>query len=382
MNVRLVDRRAGSLTCVGIIGCGFISAVYCRALQAFSNIRLKSCADLNSVAAERRAAEFGLSAVPVEALLSDDEIDIVLNLTNPSAHYELNKRILQSYKHVYSEKPMALSMPQAQELLELAQTVGRRVGSAPDTFMGGAHQTALKLLRDGTIGKVTSATAFTMFAGAEKFHATPEFFYQAGGGPVLDMGPYHITHLVSFLGPIAEVRAVAATTWPMRQVRAGPSAGRQFKSEVPTHYVGVLGFENGAIATLTASFDGWAHTHPHLELYGTDGTLTPPNPDYFGGEIRVARPGEGFRAQPLQFGFADGNLRGLGVADMADAIAESRPHRASCELALHVLEVMLAFDHSAQLDRTIQLSSRCSPPEPLSSSETFHYTPVERTAGG
>jgi predicted dehydrogenase len=377
----LADRPIPNQISAGIIGCGFISAVYCRALQAFPHIRLKSCADLNSVAAERRAAEFGLSAVSVEALLADDEIDIVLNLTNPSAHYELNQRILKARKHVYSEKPLGLSMPQAQQLLELAQSVGRRVGSAPDTFMGGAHQTALKLLQGGVIGKVTSATAFTMFAGVERFHATPEVFYQRGAGPVLDMGPYHITHLVSFLGPVAEVRAVAATTWPVRHIRVGPSAGRQFKSEVPTHYVGILGFENGAVGTLIASFDGWAHTHPHLELYGTDGTLTAPNPDYFGGELRVARPGEDFRVQPLQFGFADGNLRGLGVADMVCAIAESRPHRASGELALHVLEVMLAFDRSAQTDRAIQVSSRCPAPEPLSTSDTFYYVPVQRATG-
>lgn len=376
-----VDRRVLNPTSVGIIGCGVISAVYCRALQAFPQICLKSCADLNAAAAERRATEFGLSAVTVDALLADEDIEIVLNLTNPSAHFELNQQILKAHKHVYSEKPMALSMPQAQQLLELADAVGRRVGSAPDTFMGGAHQTALKLLHEGTIGKVTSATAYTMFAGVEKFHARPEVFYQPGAGPVLDMGPYHITHLVSFLGPVAEVRAVAATTWPVRQIQIGPFAGRQFRSEVPTHYVGILGFESGAVGTLIASFDGWAHTHPHLELYGTDGTLTAPNPDYFGGEVRVARLGKSFRVEPLQFGFAEGNLRGLGVADMVSAIDESRQHRASGELALHVLEVMLAFDRSAQADSAVKVFSRCPAPERLNSSDTFRYKPIEPVAG-
>jgi predicted dehydrogenase len=361
-----------SPACIGIIGCGVISPVYCRALRSFPMVRVKSCADLNSAAAERRAAEFGLSSVSVEALLADDEIDIVLNLTNPSAHYELNRKILKARKHLYSEKPMALSLPDARELLELAEGVGRRIGSAPDTFMGAAHQTALKILRQGTIGRVTSATAFTMFGGVERWHPSPDPFYQPGGGPVLDMAPYHLTHLVSFLGPIVEVRAVAAKTWPVRNIRTGPSAGRQFVSAVPTHYIGIMGFESGALGTLTASFDGWAHSHPHLELYGTEGTLTPPNPDYFGGEVRLARPGEESRPQPLEFGFAEGNHRGLGLVDMVCAAAESRPHRANGELALHVLEVMLAFDRAAETDRAVKISSRCAVPKPLSPGDTFN----------
>jgi len=364
-------------TVLGLIGCGVISAVYCEALKTFPGVRLKSCADVIPAAAERRAAQFGIAAVPADQLLADEEIEIVLNLTNPAAHFALNEKILRAGKHLYSEKPMALSLRDGERLLEIAYSTGRRVGSAIDTFMGGAHQTALELLKGGAIGKPTSATAFTMFAGPEKSHPAPEFFYQAGAGPVLDMFPYHITHLVSFLGPVAEVRAVATTTWPVRQIKVGPSAGRQFKSEVPTHYIGILTFHDGTLATLIASFDGWKHSHPHLELYGTEGTLTAPNPDYFGGEVRLARLGDDFRTQPLKFGFAGGNHRGIGVADMAEAIEAGRQHRANGELALHVLEVMLAFDRCAELAQPVRIASTCTVPEALKHDETFGYAAAQ-----
>jgi predicted dehydrogenase len=343
---------------VGIIGCGYISAVYCRALQTFGNVQLKACADIRPEAAEHRAREFGIRAVSPEGLLGDDEIELVINLTNPAAHYAVNRSILAAGKHLYSEKPLALSLGDGRHLHDLASDRGRSIGSAPDTFLGGAHQTALKLVREGAIGRVTSGSAHTMFSGPEKIHPAPSFFYEAGGGPVLDMSPYHLTHLASFLGPIAGVRACSTSTWPVRRVRVGPASGQTFKSAVPTHTTGILEFESGAIVTLTASFDVWRHTHPHLELYGTEGSLSAPDPDYFGGEVRVSKRGEPFEAVPLAFGHADGNFRGIGVAEMIDSLHSKRQHRANGDLAFHVLEVMLAMNQSTDMSRRVEITSR------------------------
>lgn len=350
-------------TVVGIIGCGQISAAYCHTLKSVPAIELKACADLNPAAAALRAGEYGIEDLTPERLLADDSIEIVVNLTVPAAHHDVNMQILSAGKHAYSEKPMALSVDNALRQIELAEKKGARIGSAPDTQFGTAHQNARAIVDGGEIGAVTSATATTMFGGPT--HPSPRFFYQKGGGPILDMAPYHLTHLISFLGPIGAVRSFATTKWPDITIRVGPNAGETFRAEVPTHYVGILEFVGGAVATMSASFEGWKHTHPHLELYGTLATLTPPNPDYFGGDVTIWKPGEDRKLVSQDRPYSEGNLRGLGVAEMADAIAANRPHRANDSIALHVLEVMLAFDRSSDLGGPVEIQSTCARPEPL-----------------
>jgi predicted dehydrogenase len=351
---------------IGIIGCGNISAIYLTNSKHFANIKVVAVADLDAERARTRAAEYGLpKACSVAELLADPQIEIVINLTIPQAHAEVALAALQAGKSVYNEKPLAVSREDGQRLVELARAKGLRVGGAPDTFLGAGIQTCRRLIDDGIIGTPVAATAFMLSPGHESWHPSPEFYYQVGGGPMFDMGPYYLTALVALLGPARRVTGSARVTRPTRTITSQPKAGQTIHVEVPTHIAGVIDFASGPVATLVTSFDVVASSPPPIEIYGTEGTLLVPDPNTFGGPVRLRRVGEReWRDVPLTHGYA-GNSRGLGVADLAAALRSGRPHRASGELAFHVLDLMHAFHDASREGRHIDVTSDAARPAPL-----------------
>ncbi|MGG5819526.1 Gfo/Idh/MocA family protein [Falsiroseomonas sp. HW251] len=351
---------------VGLIGCGNISAAYLRgAAHFFPELQIACCADANPEAAAKRAEEFGIRATSVEALLDDPAIEVVLNLTTPQAHVPIALAAIRHGKHVHTEKPLGTSTAEARPLLEEAARAGLRVGCAPDTFLGGAHQTARRLIDEGAIGAPLSGTAFMLNHGHEHWHPDPAFYYAAGGGPMFDMGPYYLTNLVNLLGPVARVQGSTTTGFAERTVGSGPKTGEVIKVATPTHVTGLLHFVNGAVVSVTTSFDVWQHRHGNMEIYGTEGSLVVPDPNRFGGTVSLAKRREPWADVPLSHGFADGNFRILGLADMARAIRTGRPHRCNGDVAFHVLEIMEAFGRSSDSGRTVEIESRCERPAPL-----------------
>lgn len=353
-------------TNIGIIGCGNISGIYLAADKKFQAINIVGCADLDPARAKAKADEHGVKAyASVDEMLADPQIELVINLTIPGAHAKVARQAIAAGKHVYSEKPLGIDRAEGQAVIAAADKAGLRVGNAPDTFLGGGIQTCRKLIDDGWIGDPLGATAFMLGPGHERWHPDPEFFYKAGGGPMLDMGPYYITALVSLMGPIRRVSGSTRKTHAERTITSEPKYGQKITVDVPTHLAGLLDFERGAIGTIIMSFDTWAHNLPRIEIYGTQGTLSVPDPNTFGGPIRVKRAGddEWSEIAPM-FPYTE-NSRGLGVADMATAIQAGRPHRASGELAMHVLDVMVAVQDSTETDRHILLESTCDQPAPF-----------------
>ncbi len=352
---------------VGIIGCGNISGIYLKnCTQVFDNLEVVAVADIIPERARARAEEFNIpKACSVEELLSDPEIKIVINLTVPGAHAEVCMAALKAGKSVYVEKPLAVKREDGAEILRLAEEKGLLVGCAPDTFMGGGLQTCRKLIDDGWIGETVAATAFMACHGHESWHPDPEFYYKPGGGPMFDMGPYYLTALISLIGPIRRVTSSARITFPERLITSQPKRGTRVKVEVPTHVAGVLDFENGAIGTIITSFDVWAHHLHNIEIYGSEGTLKVPDPNTFKGPVMVRRKDSGeWKEIPLTHGFAE-NSRGIGVADMAIALAEGRKHRANGKMAYHVLDVMWGFHDASKEGKHIDIRSTCERPEPL-----------------
>jgi predicted dehydrogenase len=354
---------------IGIVGLGNISGAYLKAAREFFPILdIRAVADLNPEAARAKAAEFGLKAVPLEAIFADESVEIILNLTIPRAHVEVGLRAIAAGKHVYSEKPLGVEFAQGQKLVAAARAKGLRVGSAPDTFLGGAHQTSRRLVDAGTIGRPVGGTAYFMCPGHERWHPNPAFYYDIGGGPMLDMGPYYITDLVNLLGPVARVSGVATTPQQTRTITAKERLGEVIPVYVPTHVSGTLLFRNGAAVQMTMSFDVAGHKHVPLEVYGTEGTLIVPDPNHFGGQIETLKKGGEWTNVATDMPYADGNYRSIGLADMAHAIRAGRPHRASGELALHVLEVMEAFGRSSDSGRAVDIATTVERPAPLSES--------------
>ena len=351
---------------VGIIGCGNISDVYFKAGRRFEILEIVACADLDKGRASAKAKEYEIPrATTARQLLADKTIDIVANLTVPKAHQEISLAALKAGKHVYSEKPLALTREAGQEILALAKENELRVGCAPDTVLGAGIQTARKLIDDGWIGRPVSATAFMQCHGHESWHPNAAFFYEEGGGPMFDMGPYYLTALVSLLGPVARVCGSAGKGFPERLITTGEQWGQRIPVQVPTHVAGVMDFQKGAVGTMITSFDVWASTLPCIEIHGTTGSLSVPDPNTFGGEVRLFRAGaEGWTTVPHSHGYAD-NVRGLGMADMACAVRSGRPHRASGDLAYHVLDIMHAFYDASETGRHIQIKSRCRRPQPM-----------------
>ena len=353
---------------VGVIGCGVISGAYLKAAQSFPILDIRGLADAVPAAAEARAKEFGLKAVSADALLSDPKVEIILNLTIPKAHVAVGLKAISAGKHVYSEKPLAIALTEGKRLVEAAKRKGVRVGCAPDTFLGGSHQTCRKLIDDGRIGEPVGATAYFMCPGHERWHPAPDFYYQKGGGPVLDMAPYYLTVLANLLGPVARVAAMTSMLRDTRTITSKPRAGQKIPVEVPTHASATLQFVSGAIAQLSMSFDVPTHRHLPIEIYGTNGTLVVPDPNWFGGQIEFAAHKDKWQSIKTVLPYDDGNYRSIGLADMAHGIRENRPHRASGELALHVLEVMEAVGTSSDRGRAIDISTRPDRPAPIGES--------------
>jgi predicted dehydrogenase len=353
---------------VGIVGKGKISGIYLQNLTGMfaDRVKVTAVADLVAARAQEAAAQVpGAAALGVDALLNSPEVDLVLNLTIPNSHFEVCRAAVEAGKHVYVEKPLCITRQDAASLLAAAKARGVRVGGAPDTFLGAGIQTCRKLLDDGWIGSPVGASAHMMNHGHEHWHPAPEFYYKTGGGPMFDMGPYYLTALVNLLGPVRRVCGSARRSFAKRTISSEPLKGQTIDVEVPTHISGVLDFHSGAVGTLTTSFDVWSHTLPFIEIYGTEGTLRVPDPNTFGGPVLLKRgTADAWSEIPLIGGWPE-NSRGLGVADMASAIAENRPHRASGELASHVLELMHGFHDASASGNYYQVESVCTRPEAL-----------------
>ncbi len=365
---------------VGVIGCGNISTAYFSLAPLFNGIEMRACADVNRAAADARAAEFNLQAESVDGLLKRNDIDIVVNLTIPAAHHEVSKAALDAGKHVYSEKPFVLSVEDGLDLKAQAEKKNLRVGSAPDTFLGGAHQLTRHLLDSGELGRITSGTAHVMSHGMEDWHPNPDFFFQPGGGPILDLGPYYLANLIQLIGPVRRVAALSAIPAPERTIGCGPRRGEAIPVSTPTTLHALLDFENGAAVTFNASWDVWAHSHAPMELYGEEGTLHLPDPNFFGGEVRFTRRGKAVKPAPKwehPFGVPNqkhpegmmANYRAAGLADMALAIRENRPHRCSMELALHAIDVMTGILRSGEDGQFVAMRTTCARPAALSPKE-------------
>ncbi|NUK30274.1 Gfo/Idh/MocA family oxidoreductase [Parageobacillus sp. VR-IP] len=351
---------------VGIIGCGNISGTYLKSAKRFDSLEVVACADIDIEKAQKKAEEYNVpKACTVEELLADEEIEIVVNLTVPKAHAEVCLQALNAGKHIYVEKPLAITREEGKKILELARKKGLRVGAAPDTFLGGGIQTCRKLIDDGWIGKPVAATAFMMNHGHESWHPNPEFYYDVGGGPLFDMGPYYLTTLINLIGPVKRVTGSARITFPERTITSKPKYGKKVQVNTPTHVAGVIDFENGAIATMITSFDVWGAKLPHMEIYGSEGSIIVPNPNEFGGPVYVRRADDkDWREVSLTHGYID-NCRGLGVADMANAILTDRPHRANGEMAYHVLDIMQGLLEASAKEKHYYVTSTCQKPDPL-----------------
>ena len=369
---------------IGVVGCGSISVAYLRNAPLFGGVAVTACADINPEAASRRAAEYGLRQLDVDALIADPDVDLVLNLTIPAAHHDISMRALAAGKHVFTEKPLAVTADLGRELVAAAKARGLAIGSAPDTFLGAAGRLARRLMEEGRIGAPVTGTAFMLGRGMEHWHPDPGFYYQRGAGPVMDMGPYYLTMMVNLLGPVRRVQAVATSGQAERLITAeGPKQGTRFKVGTPTSVLSLLEFASGATVTFGASWDVFRHSNHPIELHGTEGSLRLPDPDTFGGIVALSDRGGDWQetdTATLPYGAVNwpivnpdrANYRMIGLVDLARSLAEGRPPRASGDLALHILDVMerilLAGETgTAQtIDTTIAQPARLGEDEALS----------------
>lgn len=365
---------------VGIIGVGNVLNQYLDKIGVHPDVKVVALADVNAEAVRKRAAEYAVpKALSPEELLADDEVELVLNLTPPKLHAPVTLQAIAAGKHVLSEKPFATSLEEAEQILDAAQKAGVKVGSAPTTFLGSGMQTSRKLIDDGWIGRPVAAFASFACRGYEHWHPNVDPFYSPGAGPMLDIGPYLITNLVNFFGPVKRVSASAprsSETRP-RPTRDGGYDG-VIEIQTPTHVTGTIDFESGGVATVIVSWDVWNHNLPHLEIYGTGGSIAAPNPDHFSGAPILRRgeprdlaldmtpPGGGdWRETPITH--RDDAYRGIGLAEFGHAIRNGVEPRTGGAFAYHVLEVLLAFEKSSQLGRHIDIESTCERPRPLPS---------------
>jgi predicted dehydrogenase len=348
---------------IGIVGTGVISGTYLDHLAKLPGVEVVAVADLDLSRAQAIADQKpGIRALTSGDLMADPEVDIVLNLTIPAAHAPVHEAALKAGKHVYGEKPLAVDRAEAKPLLKLAATNDLRIGCAPDTVLGTGTQTARAALDRGDIGVPTAATASFVTPGHELWHPAPDFYYQPGGGPLLDMGPYYLTSLVTLLGPVRRVSGRTGRSKDLRKVHTGPRAGETFPVEVPTHVTGVLEHESGALTTVLMSFDVWAARLPRIEVYGTEGSLSVPDPNTFDGKVEIATAtARDWTELPVAGGYA-GAGRGVGVADMARAIRNGEPHRASGSLAYHVLDVLESLLEAAAQDQPVDVASTVERP--------------------
>jgi len=363
---------------VGIMGAGNISAAYLRLAPLFKGLEVRAVADIIPEAVRKRAEEFGVAAQTPDELLKNSELDVIVNLTIPSTHYKVSMDIVSAGKHSYSEKPFVLSVEEGLALRKAAVERGLKVGSAPDTFLGGAHQQAREIIDSGKLGKIMSGTTHVMSRGMEHWHPNPDFFFQPGGGPILDLGPYYITDLVHLLGPVKRLSAFTNMARSERVVTAeGPYQGSVIKVGTPTTIHGVLEFHSGAIVTIGASWDVAAHGHHNIELYGTDGSIFVPDPNFFGGDLVTAGI-DGTRSpvtpwnhpfgkpnQDLDKDNPRANYRCAGLADMMQSLETGQVARCDLDVALHVVEVMTGLLKAGETGQVLTLQTSCERPRAL-----------------
>jgi predicted dehydrogenase len=365
---------------IGIAGIGKISGIYLDNLTGMfgKRVTLAAVTDIVAERAEKAAEDYHVRVFKtIDEMVTSPVVDIVLNITQPKNHFEVAMSAVRAGKHVYNEKPLCVKREEAAELLKAASAGKVRVGAAPDTFLGAGIQTCRKLIDEGWIGRPVAAHAFMLSHGPEHWHPAPEFYYKAGGGPMFDMGPYYLTALVNLLGPVARVSGSAQKGQAGRVISSEHLKGTVINVDVPTHISGVLDFVSGAVGLIVTSFDVWSSSMPFIEIYGTEGTLQVPDPNYFRGEVRLRRfREENWSAVPLVLREADhprdkdkwqrlNNWRGIGITDMAEAIVEGRPHRASGEMAYHVLDVMHGIHEASASGTYYEAQSRCERPAPL-----------------
>jgi predicted dehydrogenase len=365
---------------VGIIGCGNISTIYLQNISAYRGLSLKACADVRLEAAQAQATRFNAEAMSVNDLLGRNDIDLVVNLTVPDAHFGVSVAALRAGKHVFSEKPLAVDFEQGRVLVDEAEARGLLLGCAPDTFLGAGGRLARRLIDEGKVGRILSGTAFLMSHGMEHWHPDPEFFFKPGGGPILDMAPYYLGALVNLVGPVKRVVSMASVGFPDRVITAAhsPRHGDRITVETPTHVQALLEFASGAQVTFCMSWDVWKHGHPAIELYGTEGSLRVPDPNFFGGDVEITERGGDWKSldtSALPLGAPNwrspnwapeapsrANYRALGLADLASAALNGTPHRSTGRLALHVLEVMHSILEGAATGQPMAITTQLERP--------------------
>jgi predicted dehydrogenase len=352
---------------VGIIGAGNISSIYLEAPKKFDILNIAAVADIDMARAQAQAEKYGVQAVTVDALLADPSIELVINLTVPLAHGDVALQAVRAGKSVYTEKPLTYKKEQAQELLALAKQTGLLVGGAPDTFLGGGYQTCRELIDAGAIGAPVVGVAHMLSRGMEMWHPNPDFFFQPGGGPMFDLGPYYLTAFVALFGPAKRVAGMTRITHPERTITSQPLHGTKIKVNVPTCVTGTIEFANGALATMIMTWDVSEGYTPSLSIYGTQASMICPDPNTFGGPIKLKSTNDKeWRDMPVTRAWTE-NSRGLGVADMAHALRQGggAHYRANGNMAYHVLELMHAFHESAATGKHIDIASTCELPQPL-----------------
>jgi predicted dehydrogenase len=367
---------------VGLIGCGHISETYFKGHEYFNNFQITKCADINMEVANKCAEVNNIEACSVDDIIKDKEIEIILNLTIPKAHYEIAKKSLENGKHIYSEKPMAVNFEDGKHLLQLSKEKGLYIGNAPDTFLGGGIQKSIELVSSGTIGDIKLGNAIFAFPGVQSYHPNPEpWFAEKEGGPVIDMGPYYLTALVNLLGPAKKVHGISTKVFNTRTIGIGPKKDTKFEVQCPTTYLVNLEFENSALIQLTLSFDVIAHQRNHIELYGTKGSIIVPDPNMFGGSPLVcinSDTGEWIehKTEDMPLGKINireeslraneestrANYRGVGLAEMAYSIEYGKKNRCNGELSLHVLDIIQTTMSAANQGKTLEINTSCEVP--------------------
>ena len=366
---------------IGLIGCGNIAETYFKSQDYFNNINFIACADINKVSADECAKKNNISSMSVEDLLNHEEVDVILNLTIPQAHFEVSEKALKAGKHVYSEKPMAIKLSDAKQIIEIANQKNLYFGNAPDTFLGGGGQLSRKLIDEGNIGEILTGNFIFAFSGVQTFHPNPESWFKDGGGPVIDMGPYFFTTLVNLLGPAKNVRARGTKFSDTRVIETGPKINNKFSVDIPTTYMLDLEFESGSVIQGFLSFDVQNHGRNHVELYGSKGSIIVPDPNMFGGPVLISKElgsdWNNFSVENMLLGKTNivnhsgrsneapkqSNYRGIGLSEMIHAIENNKPHRCSGELSFHVLDIINTTIDAAKNNKEIEIKSTCTKPE-------------------
>ena len=381
---------------VGVIGCGNIADIYFHNAKIFfNNFEIIACADLNPKASKKYSEKYGITNLSVEELLSNEDIQLVINLTIPNAHFEVSKSILNSGKHSYSEKPISIEFDEGKELLNLAKSKNLYVGSAPDTFLGAGIQKSKQVIEDGTIGEIVLGSISMGVAGHEIWHPNPDFYYKYGGGPILDMGPYYFSALVNLLGPVKSVYSQSRTVYSQREIGSGERKGEKIAVDIPTTLISQIEFSNGALIDSFFSFDVYKHNKSHIELFGTKGAINVPDPNMFGGEIKICDEKKSdwktIKTDDMNLGRLNtnrtggekndkanedptsANFRGIGVCEMIDSIKENKVNRCSGELSLHVLEIMQSILKSSKINEKVNLESVTNIPQSFLDTENGKF---------